>query len=73
MNKIGFSVGQAAGVAVADVNADATLTNTSGGASVFAGLVISRRGAPGKVLQVTAANYQERVRFTSSPAHRGRI
>lgn len=46
MNKIGFSVGQAAGVAVADVNADATLTNTSGGASVFAGLVISpQRGA----------------------------
>ncbi len=66
MNKIGFSVGQAAGVAVADVNADATLSNTSGGASVFAGLVISRRGAPGKVLQVTAANYQS---VLGSPLH----
>lgn len=66
MNKIGFSVGQAAGVAVADVNADASLSNTSGGASVFAGLVISRRGAPGKVLQVTAANYQS---VLGSPLH----
>lgn len=58
MNKISFSVGQAAGVAVMAVDADATLSNTSGGASVFAGLVISRRGAPGKVLQVNATTYQ---------------
>ncbi|HBT4785502.1 TPA: phage tail protein [Klebsiella variicola subsp. variicola] len=58
MNKIEFSVGQAAGTAVAAVNADATLTNTSGGASVFAGLVVSRRGAPGKVLAVSASTYK---------------
>ncbi|MDV1094961.1 phage tail protein (plasmid) [Raoultella ornithinolytica] len=58
MNKIDFSVGQAAGVAVAAVNADATLTNTSGGASVFAGLVVARRGAPGKVLAVSASTYK---------------
>lgn len=58
MNKIEFSVGQAAGAAVAAVNADATLTNTSGGASVFAGLVVARRGAPGKVLAVSASTYK---------------
>lgn len=58
MNKIGFSVGQAAGVAVQEVNADATTSVASGGASVFAGLVISRRGKIGTVLRVTADNYQ---------------
>lgn len=58
MNKINFSVGQAAGAAVMEVNADDTLTNTSGGASVFAGLVVARRGAPGKVLSVSASNYK---------------
>lgn len=66
MNKISFSVGQAAGVAVMSVNADATLTNTSGGASVFAGLVISRRGAPGKVLKVDDTTYQS---VLGSPIH----
>lgn len=66
MNKISFSVGQAAGVAVMAVNADATLTNTSGGASVFAGLVISRRGAPGKVLKVDDTTYQS---VLGSPIH----
>lgn len=66
MNKISFSVGQAAGVAVMSVNADANLTNTSGGASVFAGLVISRRGAPGKVLKVDDATYQS---VLGSPIH----
>ncbi|WP_142971369.1 phage tail protein [Enterobacter hormaechei] len=59
MNKIGYSVGQAAGVGVMAVNADATLSTGSGGSSVFAGLVISRRGAPGKVLQLTASNYKD--------------
>ncbi|MEJ8872242.1 hypothetical protein WL861_28425 [Escherichia coli] len=48
------------------VNADATLTNTSGGASVFAGLVISRRGAPGKVLKVDDTTYQS---VLGSPIH----
>jgi hypothetical protein len=57
MNKIAFSVGLAAETAVMAVNADATLTSASGGASVFAGLVISRRGQPGKVLSVTSATY----------------
>ncbi|MGQ3985096.1 phage tail protein [Enterobacter hormaechei] len=59
MNKIGYSVGQAAGVGIMPVNADATLSTGSGGSSVFAGLVISRRGAPGKVLQVTSSNYKD--------------
>jgi len=59
MNKIGYSLGQAAGVGVMAVNADATLSTGSGGSSVFAGLVISRRGAPGKVLQVTASTYKD--------------
>lgn len=58
MNKIGYSVGQAAGVGVMAINADATLSTGSGGSSVFAGLVISRRGAPGKVLQVTSSTYK---------------
>lgn len=58
MIKIPFAVGQAADTAVMAVDADATLTNSSGGASVFAGLVISRRGQPGKVLQVTSATYE---------------
>lgn len=58
MKQIPFAVGQASGIAIMPVNADATNTNTSGGASVFAGLVISRRGKPGVVLRVTADNYQ---------------
>lgn len=58
MNKIPFAVGQAAGVGVAEVNADATTSVASGGASVFAGLVISRRGKIGSVLRATADNFQ---------------
>ncbi|MDJ0023657.1 phage tail protein [Pantoea eucrina] len=58
MNKIPFAVGQAAGVGISEVNADATTSVTSGGASVFAGLVISRRGKIGSVLRVTADNFQ---------------
>ncbi|NDO81499.1 phage tail protein [Citrobacter sp. NCU1] len=58
MKQIPYAVGQAAGVAVMPINADATNTNTSGGASVFAGLVISRRGKPGEVLRVTANNFE---------------
>jgi hypothetical protein len=58
MKKIPFAVGQAAETAVMSVDADSTLTNSSGGASVFAGLVISRRGQPGKVLKVSSANYE---------------
>lgn len=58
MNKINFTIGEAAGTAVSEVNADNTLTNTSGGASTFAGLVVARRGAPGKVLSVSASSYK---------------
>lgn len=58
MNKIAFAVGQASGVAVQEVNADATTSVASGGTSVFAGLVIARRGKIGTVLRVTADNYQ---------------
>lgn len=57
MKNIPFAVGQAAGVAIMEVNADATTSTTSGGLSVFAGLVVSRRGKPGEVLRVTADNY----------------
>lgn len=57
MNKIPFAVGNAAGIAIMGVNADATLSTTSGGLSVFAGLVVSRRGKPGQVLSVNADNY----------------
>lgn len=57
MNKIGFVVGQAPGVTVDRVNADATLSSSAGGLSVFAGVVLSRRGRPGQVLSVTGSNY----------------
>lgn len=57
MNKIPFAVGNAAGIAIMEVNADATLSTASGGLSVFAGLVVSRRGKPGQVLSVNADNY----------------
>ena len=44
MNNIRFSVGQASGIAVQEVNADATTSVASGRASVFAGLSTARRG-----------------------------
>lgn len=59
MNKIPFSVGQASNVAVMEPNADATLTTATGGASVFAGVGIFKRGKPNTVLSVTSENYQK--------------
>lgn len=58
MKQIPFAVGQASGTAVMPVNADATNSVASGGASTFAGLVLSRRGKIGKVLTVNADNFQ---------------
>ncbi|QCZ30170.1 phage tail protein [Leclercia adecarboxylata] len=58
MKQIPFAVGQASGTAVMAVNADATNSVAAGGASTFAGLVLSRRGKIGKVLNVNADNYQ---------------
>ncbi|EKN4689571.1 phage tail protein [Yersinia ruckeri] len=59
MNKIPFAVGQASSVAVMAPNADATFTNATGGASVFAGVGIFKRGKPNTVLLVTSENYQK--------------
>ncbi|EPK7688516.1 hypothetical protein SAMN02744783_04790 [Serratia sp. CC22-02] len=56
MNKIPFALGTAAGVAAAPIDASATIGSTSGGASVFAGLVISRKGKPNTVLKITKNN-----------------
>ncbi len=56
MNKIPFALGTAAGTAVAPIDASATTGSTSGGASVFAGLVIARKGKPNKVLKITQNN-----------------
>lgn len=58
MKQIPFAVGQASGTAVMPVNADATNSGAAGGASTFAGLVLSRRGKIGKVITVNADNFQ---------------
>ncbi|PHM30419.1 hypothetical protein Xsze_04261 [Xenorhabdus szentirmaii DSM 16338] len=46
-------MGQAAGVAIMPPNAEATFSPATGGASVFAGVVVAKRGTPGVVLHVT--------------------
>lgn len=58
MNKIPFAVGEASNVAVMPINADKTTGSTSGGSSVFAGLVISRSGKPNTVLHVDSNNFK---------------
>ncbi|MEG5932554.1 invasin domain 3-containing protein [Enterobacter hormaechei] len=57
MNKIPFALGQAAQVAVLPPNAEATYANAAGGMSVFAGLVLSKRGKPRSVLSLTKETY----------------
>lgn len=57
MNKIPLAVGQAAAVAILPPNADSTYSNSVGGMSVFAGLVLSKRGKPNSVLELTKDNY----------------
>lgn len=57
MNKIPFALGQAAQVAVLPPNAEATYANAAGGLSVFAGLVLSKRGKPRSVLSLTKETY----------------
>ncbi|HFU2857320.1 TPA: invasin domain 3-containing protein [Enterobacter cloacae] len=57
MNKIPFALGQAAQVAVLAPNAEGTYANATGGMSVFAGLVLSKRGKPNSVLSLTKENY----------------
>lgn len=57
MNKIPFALGQAAQVAVLAPNADSTYANAAGGMSVFAGLVLAKRGKPLSVLHLTKETY----------------
>lgn len=53
------SLGNAAGVAAAPINASATVqAGGAGGLSVFAGLVIADKGEPFKLLRVTKQNWQ---------------
>ncbi|OKP00196.1 hypothetical protein [Xenorhabdus eapokensis] len=59
MNKIPFAIGQATGIAIMPPNADATFTNATGGSSVFAGVVVAKRGKPNTVLHVTPDTLQK--------------
>ncbi|WP_426575324.1 phage tail protein (plasmid) [Xenorhabdus stockiae] len=59
MNKIPFAMGQAPGVAIMSPNADATFTHATGGSSVFAGVVVAKRGKPNTVLHVTPDTLQK--------------
>ncbi|MDC9615429.1 phage tail protein [Xenorhabdus khoisanae] len=59
MNKIPFAIGQATGVAIMPPNADATFTNATGGSSVFAGVVVAKRGKPNTVQYVTPDTLQK--------------
>ncbi|WP_426575460.1 phage tail protein (plasmid) [Xenorhabdus stockiae] len=59
MNKIPFAIGQAPGVAIMPPNADATFTHATGGSSVFAGVVVAKRGKPNTVLRVTPDTLHE--------------
>ncbi|MDE9494762.1 phage tail protein [Xenorhabdus bovienii] len=59
MNKIPFSIGQAPGVAIMPPNADATFTNATGNSSVFAGVVVAKRGKPNTVQLVTPDTLQK--------------
>lgn len=53
------SLGMAAGVAAAPINASATVqAGGAGGLSVFAGVVIADKGEPFKLLRVTKQNWQ---------------
>ncbi|CAM3956111.1 phage tail protein [Serratia silvae] len=56
MNKIPYAIGTAAGTAVAPIDASATIGSFSGGSSVFAGLVFSKKGKPNTVLGITPNN-----------------
>lgn len=57
MKKISFAMGSAAGIAINEVNATATGSVGAGGASAFAGLVLSTRGGINRVLSLTADNF----------------
>ncbi|CDM92258.1 hypothetical protein [Xenorhabdus bovienii] len=59
MNKIPFSIGQAPDVAIMPPNADATFTNATGNSSVFAGVVVAKRGKPNTVQLVTPDTLQK--------------
>ncbi|MBD2782218.1 phage tail protein [Xenorhabdus sp. 42] len=59
MNKIPFAISQTSGVAIMPPNADATFTHATGGASVFAGVVVTKRGKPNTVQLVTPATLQK--------------
>ncbi|MDC9590753.1 phage tail protein [Xenorhabdus sp. XENO-10] len=59
MNKIPLAIGQATGVAIMPPNADATFTNATGGSSVFAGVVVAKRGKPNTVQLVTPDTLQK--------------
>ena len=57
MKRISFAMSQAAGIAINEVNANATGSVGAGGASSFAGLVLATRGGVNRVLSLTADNF----------------
>ena len=58
MQKIASTIGIVSDVAVGPINASATTGSVSGNESVFAGVVIAKRGKPNTVLSITADNYK---------------
>ncbi|WP_419238321.1 hypothetical protein ACN08L_16090 (plasmid) [Photobacterium leiognathi subsp. mandapamensis] len=65
--KIPFTLSNVAEVAVSPINADATLAaGGAGNRMMFAGVVVSPKGKPFEVLQVTASNWQ---RLLGKPFH----
>ncbi|MGL6124800.1 MAG: hypothetical protein ACRC1W_17805 [Shewanella sp.] len=60
MSQIPFTIGNVASIGVAPINASATnQASGTGGASVFAGLVVSNKGLPFELLRVTKQNWQQ--------------
>lgn len=62
MSKIPFSLSNVAQVAVQAVDASATISaGGTGGASVFAGVVVSEYGQPFEVIHITSDNWQTKL------------
>jgi len=59
MKRINFTMGQAAGTAIEEVDANATLGSGSGSLCAFAGLVLATRGGINRVLRVTGDNFTD--------------
>lgn len=62
MTNIAFTMDDVAKIAVAPINADATTRASTGGNTlVFAGVVVSQKGKPFEVIEVTADNWMTKL------------